>query len=337
VVQSASIAAIRSSGSANGDLQEFVRECISPIQYDVTAQSAPGITFIGGVKLGGVDVFRYEGIGMRGVRRVFRHIQADGLDDLLICLPIHARANLSRYGSIVTIEPGYFMMYLAARPIVCSLHSPAPCDKFSCIHVRVSAPLLRRRVPHLDDCCDLSLAVRRGAAHIMSSMMELALSDTTHLSRLQAEQFGSMLADSIANAVGEAPEVAQRLAAGRRNSQDRIRELATRYIERNLSNSSLSCELVAEHCKVTSRYLRAIFASASTSVTSFVREMRLQQCRASLRAPALSNQSVTQIAMIWGFNDPAHFSRIYKARFHRPPSDDRGVRDPDMADSSERA
>lgn len=335
MAQSALIASIRSSGDADGDPQEIVRKCISPIQYDVTAQSEPGISFIGGVKLGGVDVFGYEGIGRRAVRRVFRHIQSDGLEDVLICIPIHARADLSRYGSIVRIDPGGFMMYLASRPIACRMQSPSGCDKFSGIHVRVSAALLRRRVPHLDDCCDLNIAFRRGAAYIMRSMMELALTDGSDMSLLQAEQFGVTLADSIANAVGEAPEVAQQLAEERPHPRDRIRERAARYIERNLTDPSLTCEHVAEHCKVTSRYLRAIFASASTTISGFVREMRLQQCRASLRAPTLKGRTVTQIAMAWGFNDPAHFSRLYKARFHRAPSEDRDMTDPNMAKRSE--
>jgi AraC-like DNA-binding protein len=313
--------AIRSP--VEGNLHQFVYSCISPIQYDVTAQTTPGITYIGGVKLDGLDVFRYEGIGMRRVRRTFRHIQGDQLDDVLICMPVHARACLSHYGTPLGIEPGSFMMYPASRPIECSVHSGRAGDQFSCIHVRVSGSLLRRRLPHLDDCCDRNIAIRPGATQIMRSLLDLALTDASALSHSQAQQFGSMLVDAIASAAGEAPEVAQALDTPRQDSHTRIFDLATRYIESNLSNPALDCELVAQHCRISTRYLRAVFASLSTTVNTFIREMRLQQCRASLQAPVLRDRTITQIAIGWGFNDPAHFSRIYKARFSRSPGEDR--------------
>ena len=41
--------------------------------------------------------------------------------------------------------------------------------------------------------------------------------------------------------------------------------------------------------------------------------------RDSLCDPALAARSISEIAVAWGFNDAAHFSRAFRARFGRSP------------------
>jgi AraC-like DNA-binding protein len=319
--QSVSMTVVRSPRS--GSLDRFVASHIHPIGFDVTEQSPQGITDFSGIQLGHLDVFRYEGIGRRRVHRSLHHIQADQVSDVILCMPIHARAHVSHYGSTARLEPGSFIMYSGLRPVDCDLFSLTPGGKFSCIHVRIAAPYLRRRLSNLDDCLDHPIAIRRGAGHIMRSLIELALMEADALSSSQSIQIGSMLIDAIAATAGEAPEIAMQSEVRRRSANARLFEQATRLIEDNLSNPFLNAELVADHCRVSSRHLRNVFAQASTTVGAYIREMRLQQCRAALRSPRLQDQTVTQIALSWGFNDPAHFSRLYRKRFGLAPSQDR--------------
>jgi AraC-like DNA-binding protein len=44
-----------------------------------------------------------------------------------------------------------------------------------------------------------------------------------------------------------------------------------------------------------------------------------------LADPAERDRSVSEIAYHWGFNDAAHFSRTFKARFGMSPRDARSV------------
>jgi AraC-like DNA-binding protein len=50
-----------------------------------------------------------------------------------------------------------------------------------------------------------------------------------------------------------------------------------------------------------------------------VRERRLDNCRRDLEDPALAQRGVQAIARRWGFEDVAHFTRIFKASFGEPP------------------
>ncbi|MDU6746935.1 MAG: helix-turn-helix domain-containing protein, partial [Bradyrhizobium sp.] len=44
-----------------------------------------------------------------------------------------------------------------------------------------------------------------------------------------------------------------------------------------------------------------------------VRQRRLDRCRSDLEA-ARRTESITSIALRWGFNDPSHFSRLFGRR-----------------------
>jgi AraC-like DNA-binding protein len=56
-----------------------------------------------------------------------------------------------------------------------------------------------------------------------------------------------------------------------------------------------------------------------------VRRRRLLRCRAELDG-ADAEASITEIAYRWGCNDPAHFSRLFKASFGMSPTQYRSSR-----------
>ncbi|MBR1139034.1 MAG: helix-turn-helix domain-containing protein [Bradyrhizobium sp.] len=49
-----------------------------------------------------------------------------------------------------------------------------------------------------------------------------------------------------------------------------------------------------------------------------VRQRRLDRCRSDLEA-ARRTESITSIALRWGFNDPSHFSRLFGRRYGIAP------------------
>lgn len=55
------------------------------------------------------------------------------------------------------------------------------------------------------------------------------------------------------------------------------------------------------------------------SFTGYVRDRRLERCRQELMSPAHRGLSVSEICFRWGFNDAAHFSRSFRAKFDMTP------------------
>ena len=49
-----------------------------------------------------------------------------------------------------------------------------------------------------------------------------------------------------------------------------------------------------------------------------LRQRRLDRCRSDLEA-ARRTESITSIALRWGFNDPSHFSRLFRRRYGVAP------------------
>lgn len=87
----------------------------------------------------------------------------------------------------------------------------------------------------------------------------------------------------------------------------------------------LDCELnaheIARACAVSVRSLYRLFEARSTTLGAYLRERRLACCAEALCAPAWEHESLTQIALRWGFKDSAHFSRSFKARYGMAPRD----------------
>ncbi|WP_407050565.1 helix-turn-helix domain-containing protein [Methyloraptor flagellatus] len=87
-----------------------------------------------------------------------------------------------------------------------------------------------------------------------------------------------------------------------------------RYAERHLGDGSLDPARIAAAHAVSVRYLHLVFAEQGTTVGRWIRERRLANCRRDL-VRAGAGVTITEIAFRWGFNDMAHFSRLFKARF----------------------
>jgi len=54
-------------------------------------------------------------------------------------------------------------------------------------------------------------------------------------------------------------------------------------------------------------------------VAALIRERRLEHCRAELADAAHAGRPVAVVGARWGFTDPAHFSRAFRARYGVAP------------------
>jgi AraC-like DNA-binding protein len=93
------------------------------------------------------------------------------------------------------------------------------------------------------------------------------------------------------------------------------------YIARNLRDSELDIDRIAEEHNCTKRYLHKAFEGEEKSISEYIWELRLDSCRAELLNPAPSGKSITEIALSWGFDSSAHFSTAFRRRFGISPRD----------------
>jgi transcriptional regulator GlxA family with amidase domain len=97
---------------------------------------------------------------------------------------------------------------------------------------------------------------------------------------------------------------------------------ALAYIELNLADGDLTAEQVARAQSISRRRLDQVLLRAlDVSVTGQIWKRRLELAAADLVDPRYAGHTVSQIAFATGFEDAAHFSRAFKAKFGHAPRD----------------
>ncbi len=97
------------------------------------------------------------------------------------------------------------------------------------------------------------------------------------------------------------------------------------FVIGHLSEGTLSPKSIARFHGISERKVHRLFKASGLSVSQWIKQRRLDRCAAQLRDPAMVDQSITEIAFRWGFNDAAHFSRAFRAEFSQTPRDFRAV------------
>jgi len=91
------------------------------------------------------------------------------------------------------------------------------------------------------------------------------------------------------------------------------------YVLAHLTDENLTPRAIASATAISERHLHRIFNAAGQSVSNWIRQNRLDRCATDLRNPRLAERSITEIAFGWGFNDSAHFSRLFRKQYGVPP------------------
>jgi AraC-like DNA-binding protein len=94
----------------------------------------------------------------------------------------------------------------------------------------------------------------------------------------------------------------------------------TTFIEQHLDDPGLTPAGVATANHISVRHLHKLFESEQVTVGEWIRRRRLERCRRDLVDPTRQAEPVAAIAARWGYRDPAHFSRLFRARYGTPPA-----------------
>lgn len=95
------------------------------------------------------------------------------------------------------------------------------------------------------------------------------------------------------------------------------------YILDRLQDVELSPTSISQAHGISPRYLHMLFAQTGQSVSAYIRHQRLERCREALASASYKDRSVAEVAYQWGFNDAAHFSRVFKNQYGHSPSEHR--------------
>lgn len=182
-------------------------------------------------------------------------------------------------------------------------------------------PLMGR---HVGGSCGIS---RVALETMRSTFQELpSMTDDT------ARSAGSMILELVRLSLQE--------LAGRESSATQLeafRDRVRAHIGQHLQDPHLSLDSIAQALNCSKRHLYNAFGDEDDTPAHYILRRRLQACMRDLRNPALATRSITDIAFAWGFNNGAHFSRVFREHAGLTPSDFRKAAQRQADDSGQDA
>jgi len=253
----------------------------------------------------------------RSVSRTKEDIREDGNCFFLVA-QVRGRSLMLQGDNQAILNPGDMALVDAKKP----------CEFIHRGRIQhLSFRLRRSAVEDRFGSANVPTATRLSSEGPIGSLLAGLLKQIHSLSSELSMSPGEALETAIAALLVEVVKEEAKRPAGVDDSLDVIDlRVVQRYIDANLRNPSISPRAIARALGCSTRQVHRIFAQSRTTVSCYVKERRLEFCARELHDSVGRNQSVTAIAMNWGFSDASHFSRSFKRHFGQSPVEYRGAR-----------
>ncbi|KRB88816.1 hypothetical protein ASE22_20620 [Sphingomonas sp. Root720] len=301
-------------------MPRFTPGLMSDIFYEVEQ--------VGGKDFGGV--FLRSGLGDADIvyssswgspARVVRTEQAirkSRVDVVLIVLGVAGEAELSQDGRSTLLRRGSLALIDSNRTYEIKV-----AKAWKAIWLKIPRQALEARLFTYRDWLGQSLSTSHGLGYIASQMIHACLRAAKVLEDVEARFLANSVLDVIATAFANAAKSESEGARSRHT--ETMLQRVNKFIETNIQNSDLSPALISRSCGISERYLRQLFASRGTTMTTVIRSKRLEECRRRLGGFGNCSPSVTEVAFSLGFENISSFNRAFKARFGVTPRQVKGT------------
>ncbi|MET8405846.1 helix-turn-helix domain-containing protein [Streptomyces sp900116325] len=137
-----------------------------------------------------------------------------------------------------------------------------------------------------------------------------------------ADRLAGNVVDLFATLIAERAHPSGTDADARSHLLLRVRD----HINQNLGDPDLSPERIARAHRISVRYLHRLFEGEGTTVGRLIQQRRLEECNRELARRGRTAPTVSAVAQRWGFVNPAHFSRAFRAAYGVSPREWRTLR-----------
>lgn len=203
---------------------------------------------------------------------------------------------------------------------------PGDCFAYdvSCPHTIISPSLTRHDVVivpreqlqergfHLSKIPACKISARTGSGRIAHDFVHAAFGEAQKLSPNTAIGVADTLIDLLLLPLREFD------AAFDRGGPAVLHLRAQTFIREHLRDPDLSIDQISAALGCTKRYLHMLFSDRGTTVSDYIWQARLQNCRQELEAHG--GKTITDVAFSWGFSSSSHFSRVFRKYFGVVPS-----------------
>lgn len=247
------------------------------------------------------------------VERTEATIAAGGSGYYKLSLMLAGTGHLVQDGRELLLRPGDLAIYDTSRPYTLGFD-----QEFRSLIVMFSKDRLDLPVPLTEQLSAASLSHEHGGlAPVIAGFLSQFPAQLDPLTTGVRTKLAHTSLDLISTLCAEVLDA----SAAQRDPHQLLLQRIYAYIEEHLGSPELSPGSIAAAHFISKRHLHVLFREAGTTVSSLIRERRLERSRADLLDPALHGRTAAAIAARWGFSDAAHFSRVFKATYGVSPSE----------------
>ncbi|WP_165439977.1 helix-turn-helix domain-containing protein [Micromonospora kangleipakensis] len=282
-----------------------------------TDRATPFNAFAQLIDLGGVHLtsFRYPTLRTRRTARQIRQADAEMFQ---LALPIAGFSAISQARNESTIDQTGFTFFDSSRPYEAE-HRVDEETYTSTICVRIPHARLPLSPDRVNRLLAASMPADRGTGGLLAQFLQQVAAHPEQYEPTEALRLGGVALDLVCATLARHADAEEALSPETRQQVTRLQ--VVQFIERHLARPDLDPAAVARAHHVSLRTLHRLFADEDETVAGLIRRRRLEHCRRDLRNPLLRDQPIHVIAARWGFPDPAHFSRAFRAGYGVPARD----------------
>jgi AraC-like DNA-binding protein len=258
--------------------------------------------------LGGLQVLKFE--CTTGTYSTRSEKQAKSAEPFIgIGIQLGGAGRLGQFGMQKTSGVGQLKCIDATAAFEsCGWVGPGSCVTMGVTPQQLALPMdvIRRGAAQLHTSHLLPLVSAHVAATSRPSLARNA--GAAELGEATIELFRALLVSAAHDSAHEAAVLAETLMT-------RVRA----YIRQHLRDPDLRPAQVAAAHHISLRYLYKLCRESGFSLEQWVIEQRLHGARQQLATSQSSEHGIASIARQWGFSDPAHFSRRFRAAYGMTP------------------
>lgn len=239
-----------------------------------------------------------------------RQARASERPYLKIVAPWRGSAGVAQAGREAWVRPGGWSIYDTTN------------------HYAVANP---ERVEHLIVMLPREQLAERGLS--LEPLMARQIGGVSGIGRVALETMRTTyqelpgMSEAAARGAGEAIVELVRLSllelAGRADGRTQLEAFRDRirvHIGRHLRNPGLSLDHIASAMNCSKRHLHKSFSAEDDTLAQYIQRQRVEACMRDLADPRRADRTITEIAFSWGFNNTAHFSRVFREHTGVTPS-----------------
>ncbi|GHF79370.1 helix-turn-helix domain-containing protein [Streptomyces thermodiastaticus] len=190
-------------------------------------------------------------------------------------------------------------------------------DRPSHLTVQIPRGLLSLPDRTVRDLVAVPIDTSRGMGAVFARWLADLAARADQFTPADVPTLASVTLDLLTSLLGRCLDAEDTLDPQARRHALRIRVLD--HIRQRLADPGLTPESIAAAHHISVRHLYTLFHDQGVTVAALIRQRRLERCRRDLGDPLQSSRSVQEIAARWGFADPAHFSRAFRAAYGTSP------------------